>query len=49
MLVLGVLCILAMIGVMFLDRDYENVIGIQLVVMLGTVLVLSIGVIFNYL
>jgi len=34
---------------MFLDRDYENVIGIQLVVMLGTVLVLSIGVIFNYL
>jgi len=49
MTALGLICIAAMIGVMFLDKEYENVIGLQLVVMLGTVLVLSIGVCLTYL
>lgn len=49
MLALGLICIAAMVGVMFLDRDYENLIGIQMLVMLGTVLVLSIGVCLTYL
>jgi len=49
MIALGLICIAVMIGVMFLDKDYENVIGLQLVAMLGTVLVLSIGVCLTYL
>jgi len=49
MIELGFICILAMIGVMLLDRDYENLIGLQMVVMLGTVVALSIGVCLTYL
>lgn len=49
MIELGLICIAAMIGVMFLDKDYENLIGLQMLVMLGTVLVLSIGVSLTYL
>ena len=49
MITIGMICILAMIGVMLLDRDYENLIGLQMVVMLGTVVDLSIGVCLTYL
>lgn len=49
MIELGLICIAAMIGVMLLDRDYENLIGLQMVVMLGTVVALSIGVCLTYL
>jgi len=49
MIELGLFCIAAMIVVMLLDRDYENLIGLQMVVMLGTVVALSIGVCLTYL
>lgn len=49
MTTVGMICILAMIAVMLVDRDYENLIGLQMVVMLLTVFVLSIGVCLTYL
>lgn len=48
MITVGILCIAAMIGVMLLDTEYENILGLQMLVMLGTVVVLSVGVFFTY-